>query len=84
MTFIVQKAFKVQIQHMRGLFFTIGAGMVVLTAGMSPDVAFARETDQSENAGCTDPKHRHTVVRPLTEALPIRKGEKVRVRRILM
>jgi hypothetical protein len=84
MAFIVQKAFKVQFQHMRGLFLTVGSGIAVLAAGMLPNVAFARETDQSESANCTDPKHRHTVVRPLTEAPPIRKGEKVRVRRILM
>ena len=84
MTFIVQKAFKVQFPRMRGLLLTIGTGMVVLAAGMAPDAAFARENDQSEAANCTDPKHRHTVVRPLTESLPIRKGEKVRVRRILM
>jgi len=84
MAFIVQKAFKVQFQHMRGLFLTVGTGMGILAAGMAPDAAFARETDQPEAANCTDPKHRHTVVRPLTEALPIRKGEKVRVRRILM
>ncbi len=84
MTFIVQKAFVAQISRMRGLFLTLGTGMVVLAAGMSPDAAFARETDQSEAANCTDPKHRHTVVRPLTESLPIRRSEKVRVRRILM
>jgi len=48
------------------------------------DAAFARETDQSEAANCVDPKHKHTVVRPLTESVPIRKSEKVRVRRILM
>ena len=84
MTFIVQKALKVHFPRMRGLFFTVGSGIAVLAAGMSPDAAFARETDQSETANCTDPKHRHTVVRPLTEAPPIRKGEKVRVRRILM
>jgi hypothetical protein len=84
MAFIVQKAFEAQNRRMRGLFLTLGTGMVVLAAGISPDAAFARETDQSEAANCTDPKHRHTVVRPLTESLPIRKSEKVRVRRILM
>jgi hypothetical protein len=83
-TFIVQKAFGAQIRRMRGLFLTFGAGMAVAAAGMVPDVAAARETDQSEAANCTDPKHRHTVVRPLTESVPIRKTEKVRVRRILM
>lgn len=84
MTFIVQKALNVHFPHMRGLFLTVGFGMAMLAVGMLPDVAFARETDQSESANCTDPKHKHTVVRPLTEAPPIRKGEKVRVRRILM
>jgi hypothetical protein len=84
MAFIVQKAFQAQIRRMRGLFLTVSTGIIVLAAGMSPDAAFARETDQPEAANCTDPKHRHTVVRPLTESVPIRKGEKVRVRRILM
>lgn len=84
MAFIVQKAFEAQLWRMRGLFLTFGTGICVLATGMSPDVAFARETDQPEVTNCTDPKHRHTVVRPLTESLPIRKSEKVRVRRILM
>jgi hypothetical protein len=84
MAFIVQKAFGAQIRRMRGLFLTVSTGIIVLAAGMSPDAAFARETDQSEAANCVDPKHKHTVVRPLTESVPIRKSEKVRVRRILM
>ena len=84
MTFIVQKAFEAQIRRMRGLFLTVGTGVMVIAAGMSPDAVFARETDQPEAANCTDSKHRHTVVRPLTESVPIRKGEKLRVRRILM
>ncbi len=84
MAFIVQKAFGTQIRPMRSLFLTVNTGIIVLAAGMSPDAAFARETDQPEAVNCTDPKHRHTVVRPLTESVPIRKSEKVRVRRILM
>ena len=83
MAFIVQKAFGTQIPAMRGLF-TVCAGFIVFAAGMSPDTAFARETDQSETANCADPKHKHAVVRPLTESVPIRKSDKIRVRRILM
>lgn len=84
MSFIVQKAFRMQPGCMRGLFLTFGTGIAILAAGMSPDTAFAREPDQPEAANCTCPKNRQTVLRPLTEARPIRKGEKVRVRRILM
>jgi hypothetical protein len=83
MAFIVQKAFTVQFPRMRGLLI-FGSGLVLVAAMMSPDSAFARETDQNESANCIDPKHRHTVLRPLTERLPLRKAEKVRVRRILM
>ncbi len=83
MAFIVQTAFKVQFRRMRGLL-TFGSGLVLFAAMMSPDAAFARETDQNNSVNCTDPKHRHTVLRPLTEPVPLRKAEKVRVRRILM
>ena len=69
---------------MRGSIFTLGFGFVALGAAVIPDTAMARESDQAETAICTDPKHRHVVVRPLTESLPIRKSEKLRVRRILM
>jgi hypothetical protein len=69
---------------MRGLFSTLATGIVILSAGYLPDTAFARETEQAEIANCNDPRHRHIVVRPLTESLPVRKGEKQRVRRILM
>jgi hypothetical protein len=84
LAFIVQKAFKAQILRMRGLLLTLGGGIVVFSGGMLPDAALARETDQAETANCTDPKHRHIIVRPLTEPAPIRKTDKVRVRRILM
>ncbi|MFN3452494.1 MAG: hypothetical protein ACK4ZE_10095, partial [Sphingorhabdus sp.] len=73
-----------QSRHMRGFFATLGTGMVILAAGSAPEAAFARETEQSEIANCTDPRHRHVVVRLLTESLPVRKTEKQRVRRILM
>ena len=69
---------------MRGSFVTLSVGMVVLGTLALPDAAFARENEQVEAANCTDPKHRHVQVRPLTESLPIRKSEKLRVRRILM
>ena len=84
MTFIVQKAFEAQTSRMRGIFLTFGAGIVVFSAGLLPEAASARETDQVETANCTEPKHRHTVVRPLTEPARIRKTDKARVRRILM
>lgn len=83
MTFIVQKAFKAHTSRMRGLFSAISFGMIALAA-VAPDAAFAREVEQPDSTTCTDPKHRHTVVRPLTEPAPIRKSDKVRVRRILM
>jgi hypothetical protein len=83
-TFIVRKALKVQFSLMRGYLLTFGSGIVLCAAMMAPDAAIARETDQNDTANCTDPKHRHTVVRPLTEPTPIRKTDKVRVRRILM
>jgi hypothetical protein len=56
-------------------------------AMFAPDSAYARENEQNEQhdaLNCTDPKHRHSVVRPLTESLPIRKKDKSRVRRVLM
>jgi hypothetical protein len=69
---------------MRRLFSTLGTGIVLLSAGFLPDTALARETEQAEIANCNDPRHKHVVVRSLTESLPIRKTEKQRVRRILM
>lgn len=87
MSFIVQKAFKVHFQRMRGHIPTLGAALLLCGALLVPDAAYARENDQSEQneaLNCTDPKHRHSIVRSLTESLPIRKKEKSRVRRILM
>ena len=83
-SFIAQKAFCWHFAAMRGLFATLGTGIILLSAGFLPDTAFARETEQAEIAHCNDPRHRHVVVRPLTESLPVRKVEKQRVRRILM
>jgi hypothetical protein len=80
----VHKAFCWHCAEMRGLFATLGSGIVILSAGYAPDAAAARETEQAEIANCNDPRHRHVVVRPLTESLPVRKGEKQRLRRILM
>ncbi len=84
MTFIVQKAFKAQILRMRGALATLATSFVFFGAMLSPETAFARETEQNEASNCTDPRHRHYVVRPLTEPTPIRKKEKLRVRRVLM
>jgi hypothetical protein len=84
MAFILQKAFLAHIRRMRGHLLSFGSGLVFGVAIMLPQAASARDTEQSDAANCTDPKHRHTVVRPLTESTPIRKSEKVRVRRILM
>ena len=83
-SFTVHKAFCWHFAAMRGLFSTLGTGIVILTAGSLPDTAFARETEQAEIANCNDSRHKHMVVRSLIESLPVRKGEKQRVRRILM
>jgi hypothetical protein len=82
--FIAQTAFLAQFQRMRGHLLTIGSGLALCIAIMSPDAASARETDSPDSPNCSDPRHRHVVVRPLTEPAPIRTKEKVRVRRILM
>jgi hypothetical protein len=82
--FMLQKSLCWHFARMRGLFLTLGTGIVILSAGFLPGTAFARETEQAEIANCNDPRHRHVVVRPLTESLPVRKGEKQRLRRILM
>ncbi len=87
MLFIVQTAFKVQFPRMRGHIPTLGAALVMCAALLVPDSAYARENEQNEQhdaANCTDPKHRHSVVRSLTESVPIRKKDKIRVRRVLM
>ena len=87
MLFIVQTAFKVQFPCMRGHIPTLGAALVMCAALLAPDSAYARENEQNEQhdaANCTDPKHRHSVVRSLTESVPIRKKDKIRVRRVLM
>jgi hypothetical protein len=84
MSFIVQKAFPAHIRRMRGHWLTFGSGLVLGAAMMLPEASYARETEQNDAANCSDPKHRHMVVRPLTEPAPIRKSEKIRVRRILM
>jgi hypothetical protein len=81
--FILQKSFEMQKYRMRGIIAPLSLGVVTLFIGMLPSAALARETDQ-EMANCNDPKHRHAIVRPLTEPLPIRKSDKIRVRRILM
>ena len=82
--FMLQKSLCWHFAQMRGLFLTLGTGIVILSAGFLPGTAFARETEQAEIANCNDPRHEHVVVRSLTESLPIRKTEKQRVRRILM
>jgi hypothetical protein len=81
MSFIVQKAFKVHFQRMGRYVLLSSVGIVLGIAMFVPESAFARENDQSN---CTDPKHRHVAVRPLTEPAPIRKKDKERVRRVLM
>ena len=87
MTFIVQKAFSVYFPHMRGHILTIAAILILGATILMPAMAFARENEQSDQhdtAICTDPKHRHFIVRSSTESLPIRKKEKTRIRRVLM
>ncbi len=83
-SFIVKQAFGRHANRMRGSFVTLSVGFVVFGAFAMPDAAFAREVDQAETSTCVDPKHRHILVRPLTESLPIRRSEKQRVRRVLM
>jgi hypothetical protein len=87
MPFIVQKAFDVHLRRMRGHFVTLGPALVLCAAMLTPNSAYARENEngeQNETLNCTDPKHRHSIVRSLTESLPIRKKDKARVRRVLM
>ena len=83
-SFTVYKAFCWHFARMRRLFSTLGPAIVILSAGLLPGTAFARDTEQAEITNCNDPRHRHVVVRSLTESLPVRKSEKQRVRRILM
>lgn len=87
MLFIVQKAFDVHFRRMRGHFATLGVALVLCAAMLTPNSAYARESEhgeQNETLNCTDPKHRHSIVRSLTESPPIRKKDKARVRRVLM
>jgi hypothetical protein len=84
MLFIAAKAFKAHFPHMGRYVLSSGVAMAFCTAMVLPEPAFARENEQSEQASCTDPKHRHTAVRPLTESVPVRKKDKERVRRVLM
>ncbi len=84
MSFILQKVFSAHIQRMRGILTAFATGFLVFGALLSPEAASARENEQNEAPNCTDPKHRHYAVRPLTEPTPIRKKEKMRVRRVLM
>jgi hypothetical protein len=81
MSFIAQKAFKVHFWHMGRYVLSFGVGIALGAAVLVPEPAYARENEQSN---CTDPKHRHVAVRPLTEPAPIRKRHKERVRRVLM
>ena len=84
MLFILQKALGRHAIRMRGSFVSLNLGFVVLGAFALPSTAMARESEPAESASFNDPRHRHVVVRPLTESLPIRKAEKIRIRRILM
>jgi hypothetical protein len=83
-TFIVAKAFKAHFSLMGRYALSLGAAVAFCAGILMPELAFARETEQSEQSGCTDPKHRHAALRPLTEPSPIRKKDKERVRRVLM
>lgn len=83
MSFILHKAFSVQIMCMRGFVFTTLAICSVLLLGFMPETSLARESDQAENANCVC-KSQRRLVRPMTESMPIRKKDKDRVRRILM
>lgn len=82
MLFILQKAFEAHTSRMRGAIASFATGFVFFGAILSPEAAYARETEQ-EAAECTEPRHRH-VARSQTESTPIRKKEKARIRRVLM
>lgn len=82
--FIVAKAFKVHFPLMGRYLLSSSIWVALCAAMFVPESAFARENEQNEQPGCTDPKHRHTAVRPLTESVPVRKKDKERVRRVLM
>jgi hypothetical protein len=87
MTFIVQKAFEAHTSRMRGALASFATGFVFFGAMLMPEAAFARESEQNEQneaSDCVDPKHRHYVARSLTEPAPIRKKDKMRIRRVLM
>jgi hypothetical protein len=82
--FMLQQALPVQTLHREGAFMKSVMAFVIGASVLLPAQAFARDSD-SESAICTDPKHRHTVVRPLTEPAPVRKKDKLlRIRRVLM
>jgi len=83
MSFILCKAVQIQIVRMKGFVFTTLGIAVVAIMGFTPETATARETEQAEGANCPC-KSQRRVVRPLTEATPIPKKGKERVRRILM
>jgi hypothetical protein len=82
--FILQKAFPVQSGSMQRLAFIIMLAAIAATAGFTPQAAYAADSDQAENTNCSCKTPRRTIVRPLTESTPIRKSDKVRIRRILM
>ncbi len=69
---------------MWGSFVTLSLGVFALGAFAIPSSVMAREADSSESVNCADPKHRHVLVRPLTEPVVIRKADKFRIRRVLM
>jgi hypothetical protein len=83
LSFILQKAFSAQTMRMRGLVFTALAFGAVAILGIAPETASARESEQAETTNCAC-KPQRRIVRPMTEATPIRKKDKDRVRRILM
>lgn len=68
---------------MRGALKSV-VGILLVALVAIPAAASVRESDHGDGAICTEPKHRHVVLRPLTEPAPIRKKDKVRVRRVLM
>jgi hypothetical protein len=82
-SFIVQKAFAAHFERMRGLRFSTCGAFALFAALAVPQSAAARETAPVQDENCTETK-RVTVVRPLTEAAPIRRKDKVRTRRVLM
>jgi hypothetical protein len=82
--FIFKKALQRHIGFMRGSFALLSIGLLWGLAFASPMSTLARESGSAGTNICPDPKYRHIGVRPFIESIWIRKGQKLRIRHILM